>query len=63
MMAQKSHIESQVEIYLREPGVDRNMDIIQWWKLHKHRLPNLALMARNYRSVPATRYYYNLNLS
>ena len=48
-------LESQVDIYLREPRVDRNMDIIQWWKLHEHRLPNLALMARDYLAVPATR--------
>jgi len=52
-------IESQVEIYLREPRVDRNMDIVQWWKLHEHRLPNLALMARDYHSVPATRYPFH----
>lgn len=47
-------LESQVDIYLREPRVDRNMDITQWWKLHEHRLPNLALMARDYLAVPAT---------
>ena len=52
-------IESQVEIYLREPRVDRNMDIVQRWKLHEHRLPNLALMARDYLSVPATRYPFH----
>ena len=51
----KDLLESQVDIYLREPRVDRNMDIIQWWKLHEHRLPNLALMARDYLAVPATR--------
>ena len=48
-------LESQVTIYLREARVDRNMDIIQCWKLHEYRLPNLALMARDYLSVPATR--------
>ena len=53
-------LESQVNIYLREARVDRNMDIIQWWKLHQHRLPNLALMARDYLSVPATRCILNL---
>ena len=53
-------LESQVNIYLREARVDRNMDIIQWWKLHEHRLPNLALMARDYLSVPATRCILNL---
>ena len=52
-------IESQVEIYLREPHVDRNMNIVQWWKLHEHRLPNLALMARDYLSVPAIRYPFH----
>ena len=36
------------------------MNIIQWWKLHEHRLPNLALMARDYLSVPATGCILNL---
>ena len=48
-------LESPLDIYLCEPQVDRNMDITQWWKLHEHRLPNLALMARDYLAVPATR--------
>jgi len=61
-------IESHVEIYLREPRVHRNMDIIQWCKLHEHRLPNFALMARDYLSVLATRYqfqsvYFYLNIN
>ena len=54
---EEDHTESQIDIYLREARVGRNMDIIQWWKLHEHRLPNLALMARDYLSVPATRYH------
>ena len=54
---EKDHTESQIDIYLREARVGRNMDIIQWWKLHEHRLPNLALIARDYLSVRATRYY------
>jgi len=52
-------IESQVEIYLCEPRVDRNMDIVQSWKLHEHRHPNLALMACDYLSLPATRYPFH----
>ena len=52
-------IESQEEIYLREPRVDRNMHIVQWWKLHKHQLPYLALMARDSLSVHATRYTFH----
>ena len=54
---EEDHTESQINIYLREAPVGRNMDIIQWWKLHEHRLPNLALMAPDYLSVPATRYH------
>jgi len=53
---EENQTESQIDIYIREARVGRNMDIIQWWKLHEHRLPNLALMARDYLSVPATRY-------
>jgi len=29
-------IESQVDIYLCEPRIDRNMDVIQWWNLYDH---------------------------
>jgi len=43
-----------VEIYLGEPRVERNIDIIQWWKFHEQQLPNLGLRARDYLSVPAT---------
>ena len=53
-------LESQVNIYLPEARVDRNMNIIQWWKLHEHQLPNHVLMARDYLSVPATRCILNL---
>ena len=61
-------IESQVEIYLHGPRVHQNMDIIQWGKLPEHRLPNLALMALDYLSVPTTRYqfqsvYFYLNIN
>ena len=54
---EEDQTESQIDIYLREARVGWNMDIIQWWKLHEHRLPNLALIARDYLSVLATRYY------
>jgi hypothetical protein len=32
----------------------RAIDPIQWWKLHTHRFPNLARMARDYMSIMAT---------
>ena len=47
---------SLVDVYLAEECADRRADPVQWWKLHAHRFPPLALMARDYLSVPATRY-------
>lgn len=41
--------------YLSEPvESDRKVDPIQWWKLHEHRFPNLARMARDHMAVPAS---------
>ena len=53
----QSQIGSLVDFYLEEDCADRRADPVQWWKLHAHRFPPLALMARDYLSVPATRYF------
>ena len=41
--------------YLDEERVERGATPINWWKLHAHRFRSLAVMARDYLSVPATR--------
>ena len=59
----QSQIGSLVDFYLAEDCADRRADPVQWWKLHAHRFPPLALMARDYLSVPATRYLRYSSLS
>jgi hypothetical protein len=44
----------EITRYLAENAEDRAIDPIQWWKLHTHRFPNLARMARDYMSITAT---------
>ena len=53
----QSQIGSLVDFYLEEDCADRRADLVQWWKLHAHQFPPLALMARDYLSVPAKRYF------
>ena len=50
-----------MDFYLAEECADRRADPVQWGKLHAHRFPSLALMARDYLSVPATRYVIQSN--
>ena len=52
----ESRTGSLMDFYLAEDCADRQADPVQLWKLHAHRFPSLALMARDYLSVPATRY-------
>lgn len=44
----------EVQRYLDEARADRKVDTVTWWKLHAHRLPHLACMARDYMSIPAS---------
>ena len=47
---------TEIESYLmREPVEERSVDITHWWRINAKRFPTLALMARDYLSVPATR--------
>lgn len=46
--------KSQAALYLDEPVCDRTVNVINWWKIHGHRFPDLARMARDYMSVPAS---------
>ena len=52
----QSQMRSLVDFHLEEDSADRRADPVVWWKLHAHRFPSLGLIARDYLSVPATRY-------
>ena len=48
-------VQSQLDIYLDEGCyVGNDLDVLEYWKLHKHRFPELAIMARDILSIPIT---------
>lgn len=49
-----SHHKSQTENYFEESVAERTVTAIEWWKLNAYWFPDLARMARNYMSVPAS---------
>ena len=47
--------EDELTHYLSEEEVDEKVDVLNWWKLQEMGpYPNLAQMARNYLSIPAS---------
>ena len=48
-------VQSQLDIYLDEGSyVGNDLDVLEYWKLHKHRFPELAIMACDILSIPIT---------
>ena len=48
-------VQSQLDIYLDEGiYVGNDLDVLEYWKLHKHRFPQLAIMACDILSIPIT---------
>ena len=50
-------VQSQLDIYLNEGSyVGNNLDVLEYWKLNKHRFPELAvaIMACDILSIPIT---------
>ena len=50
-------VQSQLDIYLNEGSyVGNNIDVLEYWKLNKHRFPKLAvaIMACDILSIPIT---------
>ena len=48
-------VQSQLNIYLDEGCIVGNdLDVLQYWKLHKHRFLELVIMACNILSIPIT---------
>ena len=47
---------SELDVYLDEPVMDDgpNFDLLQYWRVHSSRFPNLSRMARDYLAVPGT---------
>ena len=48
------HPASQVKAYLAEKPVARSNDPLQWWAINGDRFPELAVLARQIFTVPAT---------
>lgn len=44
----------EVQAYLDVPAVPSSVRLLEWWAENRLRFPNLALMARQFLSVPAT---------
>ncbi|KAF7143531.1 hypothetical protein RHSIM_Rhsim05G0098200 [Rhododendron simsii] len=46
--------KSQLELYLDEPRLARNenIDVLEYWRAHSYRYPELASMARDVLSIP-----------
>ena len=48
-------VQSQLYIYLDEGRyVGNDLDVLEYWKLNKHRFPELAIMACGILSIPIT---------
>ena len=48
-------VQSQLDIYLDEGSyVGNDLDVLEYWKLHKHRFLELAIMACDILSIPIT---------
>ena len=49
--------KSELLIYLDEPNaslVDKDFDLLNWWKVNSHRFPVVSRMAKKFLTVPAT---------
>lgn len=44
----------ELDKYLTEPRAEGFEDILEWWKKHEGIFPNLAIMAKDFLSTPAT---------
>ena len=46
--------KAQLQAYMQVQQVPNDTDPLMWWKQHQEEFPDLARMARQYLTVPAT---------
>ena len=51
--ALNNEVESELEVYLKDPVVPRGTDLLDFWKMHRKRFPHLSLLARKILCIPA----------
>lgn len=44
----------ELQMYFEMPCMEPASDVLKWWNLQKHSMPNLASMAGDFLSIPAT---------
>ena len=47
-------VQEEVRMYMIEPPIGRNANVLDWWKVNHHRLPKLSRIARALLAIPAT---------
>ena len=52
--ADNERVRNEVLMYFGEQYIARDKSLLNWWKGNAARLPNLAVLAKSYMSVPAT---------
>jgi len=47
--------EDEVDLYIKSKvPKNKDLDILQWWKDHKHEFPKLAILCAYYLAIPAS---------
>ena len=47
-------IKTELQKYLNEGLEEDDIDVLTWWKVHRHRYPVVARMARDVLAVPVS---------
>ncbi|CAB4445822.1 unnamed protein product [Rhizophagus irregularis] len=50
----RSTNENELELFLGYPVLSAEINILEWWKLNEPQYPYLAVIARDYLTIPAT---------
>jgi hypothetical protein len=54
LFPEETNIGDEIEIYISEPTIRKDLDILTYWNNNKERYPILSKMARNYLAIPST---------
>ena len=49
-----AQLSSEFDTWTAAKNIDKNMDILQWWKAHESDFPTLAILAKRYLAIPAS---------